>query len=138
MRLALHIAVSQLSPLALPTPIVLVVEDDPLVREMVASEIAEAGFGVIEAETAEEGLIVIEGGSASLLFTDIRLPGRLNGWQLAEHARRIAPDLPIIYATGYTDDAPRVLPGGVLIRKPYRPSEVTAHLHRLLGARTLR
>ena len=106
------------------TPTVLVVEDDPLVRELIVMEIDEAGYGVLEADTAEEGLRLLESKAPSLLFTDIRLPGRLNGWQLAEEARQLIPNLPVMYATGYTDEAPRLVPGAVFIRKPYRPSEI--------------
>lgn len=97
------------------------------------SEISDAGFAVIEAETADDGLRLLSESLPSLLFTDIRLPGQLNGWQLAEEARQIIPGLPIIYATGYTDEAPRLLPGAIFIRKPYRPTEILVQIRRLLG-----
>lgn len=114
-------------------PTILVVEDDALVRELIVSEIGESGFTVIEAETADEGLQLLSDAAPSLLFTDIRLPGQLNGWQLAEEARRLIPGLPVMYATGYTDEALRLVPGSVFIRKPYRPSEILIHVRRLLG-----
>jgi CheY-like chemotaxis protein len=112
-------------------PTVLVVEDEYLVRDLVAREISEAGFGVVEAETAEEGLRIIEEQAISLLFTDIRLPGSMDGWGLAEQARKLTPDLPVIYATGYSDGAPRLVSGGVFLRKPYVPSAVIEHIRRL-------
>lgn len=114
-------------------PMVLVVEDDPLVRELIVVEIGEAGYGVSEAETAEEGLEILTRDEPALLFTDIRLPGSINGWQLAEEARRLFPALPVMYATGYTDEAPRLVSGAVFIRKPYRPSEILRHIKQLLG-----
>ena len=67
------------------------------------------------------------------LFTDIRLPGALDGWQLAEQARKLHPVLPVIYATGYSEETPRVVTGGVFLRKPYVPSTVMAALDRLLA-----
>jgi CheY-like chemotaxis protein len=55
-----------------------------------------------------------------LLFTDIRMPGRLTGWDVAEQARTLRPGLPVIYATGYSEDAPRLVPGARFFKKPYR------------------
>ena len=66
-----------------------------------------------------------------LLFTDIRLPGALDGWRLAEDARAMRPGLPVIYATGYTAEPPRQVPGSVFLKKPYRPSAVLKAMHEL-------
>ena len=134
----LNIAADHRKALSLPlgpglAPSVLIVEDDPLVRELIVDQIIEAGYGVREAETAEEGLHILTREEPSLLFTDIRLPGRMNGWQLAEEARRLFPTLPVMYATGYTDEAPRLVSGSRFIRKPYRPSEILRHIRQLLG-----
>jgi CheY-like chemotaxis protein len=112
---------------------VLVVEDDDLVRDLIARELEEVGYVVVEAVTAEEGLKVLEHQPVNALFTDIRLPGALDGWQLAEQARKLDPDLPVIYATGYSEETPRVVTGGVFLRKPYVPSTVMAALDRLLA-----
>ena len=111
---------------------VLVVEDEPLLRDLIASELAEAGFLVIEAGTAEEGRDVLGQRQVGALFTDIRLPGAMDGWQLAEEARALNPRLPVIYATGYSPETPRIVPGGVFLRKPYLPSRVIEALEQLL------
>jgi CheY-like chemotaxis protein len=111
---------------------ILVVEDEALVREIIASELAESGYLVLEAATAEEGLATLESQPVHLLFTDIRLPGHMDGWVLAEEARALLPRLPVIYATGYSSGAPRVVPDGVFLRKPYFPSTVIAAVERLL------
>ena len=90
-----------------PARTVLVVEDEPLVRETIVCELEDAGFGVFEAETAETGLAILKQQPVSLLFTDIRLPGSMDGWELAEAARALHPALPVIYATGFTAEDPR-------------------------------
>src|SRR5689334_18576839 len=89
---------------------VLVVEDEPLVRDTIVHELEDAGFGVLEAETAEAGLAILQQRPVSLLFTDIRLPGPMDGWGLAEAARVLFPNLPVIYATGFTAEEPRLVP----------------------------
>ena len=58
--------------------------------------------------------------SVDILFTDIRLPGLMDGWQLAEAARTLRPDLPVIYATGFSQTPPRLIEGSVFFTKPYR------------------
>jgi DNA-binding response OmpR family regulator len=111
---------------------VLFVEDEDLVRDFVARELEDAGFVVFEAGTAEEGMEILEREPVGSLFTDIRLPGPMDGWRLAEAAREIHPKLPVLYATGFTAEAPRLVPGSVFLRKPYLPSAVIAALGRLI------
>src|ERR687885_2389154 len=109
---------------ASPGPTILVVEDDPLVRDTIVWELQDAGYVVIEATTGEAALARLREGRVDLLFTDIRLSTGLDGWSVAEEARSLYPGLPVIYATGYTVEQPRVVPGGVFLHKPYRPSAV--------------
>jgi len=110
---------------ALMRPAVLMVEDEMLLGNVVADELEEAGYRVLSAMTGEEALALLEGAEPiDLLFTDIRLPGLIDGWHLAEAARRLRPHLPVIYASGYTVQQPREVPGSVFLTKPYRPSAV--------------
>ena len=113
---------------------VLVVEDDELVRETVTGELQDQGYLVIEAGTAEEGFEVLRTRPVGVLFTDIRLPGRMDGWDLAEAARTLNPHLPVIYATGYSPEAPRFVERSIFFRKPYLPSAVVAAIERLVSA----
>lgn len=104
-------------------PVVLVVEDEYLVRDMIVYELTLAGFTVLEAGSAEDALgLLPRHERIDLLFTDIRLPGR-NGWQLAEDVRGRYRDVPIIYATGYSDRS-QPLSHSRFLQKPYRPSQV--------------
>ncbi|WP_431311112.1 response regulator [Methylobacterium nigriterrae] len=95
-----------------------------MLLEIVAAELEEAGFRVLPAATAEEAAGILGGGGIDLLFTDIRLPGRLDGWDLAERARDLHPGLPVIYVTGYSAEAPRQVSDSILVMKPYRPSAI--------------
>lgn len=127
-----HFAQAAGRNLSLQARTILVVEDEEMVRDLIASELAEAGFVVIEASTAEEGRELLDQRPVAALFTDIRLPGAMDGWQLAEAARAMNPRLPVIYATGYSPETPRIVPGGVFLRKPYLPSKVIEALEKLL------
>ncbi len=73
---------------------VLVVEDEPLVLDMISQELTDQGFSVQEADSAETALSIIESGKrVDVLFTDIRLPGEMDGWRLATIARKSKPRL---------------------------------------------
>jgi CheY-like chemotaxis protein len=112
---------------------VLLVEDEALVRMMAVETLMDAGFEVIEAATGEEALEACKIHHADVLFTDIRLPGKLTGWDVAEHCRASNPDLPVIYATGYSESEPRQVPGSAFFRKPYRPAEIIKKIRDLTG-----
>ena len=80
---------------------VLVVEDDPFVREMAVAGLEDAGFEVIEAASGGEALELLQAGiTLDALLTDIRLPGA-DGWAVAKAYRERFPDLPVLYVTGY-------------------------------------
>lgn len=104
---------------------VLVVEDEEMLLNAVAMEFEDAGYEVLCAGTAEAACDLLRDETRiDLLFTDIRLPGRLDGWDLAEHARTLQPDLPVIYVTGYSAEAPRQVAESVLVMKPYRMAAI--------------
>jgi CheY-like chemotaxis protein len=106
-------------------PIVLIVEDEPLVREVIAVEFEEAGFEVVEAQSGEEAAAAIERGiRIDLVFTDLRLSGVLDGWDVAERARQRNSRMPVIYATGFCQGDERRVPGSVFLTKPYRAAAV--------------
>lgn len=110
---------------------VLVVEDDPLIRDFAAQILLDEGFEVIEAETGEQALEECGKKIADVLFTDIRLPGAVDGWDVAEHCREHDPVLPVIYATGFSPVPRRAVPGSIFLRKPYHPDQVIQAIKRL-------
>jgi CheY-like chemotaxis protein len=101
---------------------------------MAAETLTDAGFEVIEAATGEEALQACRQSPADLLFTDIRLPGHLTGWDVAEHCRAMHPDIPVIYATGYSDVEARRVSGSRFFRKPYRGEQIVSAVRELLSA----
>lgn len=103
---------------------ILVVEDDELIREFLVEALREEGFNVIHAATGEEALAWCKRRAADVLVTDIRLPGQIDGWQIAEHCREHDPELPVIYATGFSPVEARPVPGSLSLLKPYHPDEV--------------
>lgn len=113
---------------------VLLVEDEILISHLVADVLTEHGFEVHEAASADEALRYIDaGGAVDVMFTDVNLPGSMDGAALAQHARARRPELPIVYASGRycsTDFGPLV-PRSIFVPKPYRPEDICTLLQRL-------
>jgi two-component system OmpR family response regulator len=107
--------------------VVLVVEDNPLLRCVVVHKLRCAGCEVLEASTGEDALARLHAGRrVDVVFTDIQLAGRLSGWDVAEQFRAAHADLPIIYTSGNSVDRSRRVPDSLFFNKPYLPSEVVA------------
>jgi DNA-binding NtrC family response regulator len=100
---------------------VLLVEDEPLISDIAAEALAEQGFEVETAANAGDALRRLEGESAvDILFTDIDLPGGMDGTALARCARRVRSNLPVIFTSGrYRLDASEAVAGAVFLPKPY-------------------
>lgn len=114
---------------------VLVVEDDPLIREFVVEALREEGFEVIHAANGEQALIWCRRKVADVLITDIKLPGNVDGWQIAERCREHNPGLPVIYATGFSPVAPRPVPGSRVLQKPYHPDQIVEAIREVTSGR---
>jgi CheY-like chemotaxis protein len=112
------------------------VEDDPLIRWSGADTLAEAGFDVIEAGGAEEALAILEGRNDVLvLFTDVEMPGRFDGLELARIAHDRWPWMHIIVASGRRRPSDRQMPdNGRFVAKPYAPEQIARHIDALLAA----
>jgi two-component system, response regulator PdtaR len=117
-------------------PVLLVVEDDFLVRLTLADGLADAGFAVIEAGDAQSALALIVARPDILaMLTDINLAGGSDGYALARAARVLRPDLPVVYASGrYGALAEeRAVPGGRFLAKPFTSSLAAQVLRETLG-----
>ena len=119
---------------------VLVVEDDSMVRTHVEGQISALGYRVISATGGAEALeIVRKRADIDLLFTDIIMPGGMDGLELAEAARKIRPRIAVLYTSGYVDTAvPRQSGSGVdgsILHKPYKSIELAQKLRAILSAR---
>ncbi len=113
---------------------VLVVEDEILISSLVAEVLGDNGFTVHAVANAEAALAYVDSGSVvDVLFTDINLPGGMDGSTLAKRVRERRPDLPIVYCSGrYSSSAlsPPV-PRSVFLKKPYDLADVCTLLTRL-------
>jgi PAS domain S-box-containing protein len=118
---------------------ILVVEDDKLVRDYVLTQLHSLGYVTLDAANAAEALAIVgAGNSFDLLFTDVIMPGAMNGRQLANEVQRIKPDLKVLFTSGYTENAiihhGRLDPGVLLLAKPYRKSDLDGMVRKALDA----
>jgi PAS domain S-box-containing protein len=115
---------------------VLVVEDEPVVRQMVVDLLRELGYATLQAEDARGALPILEGSRPiDLLLSDVGLPG-MNGRQLAEIARQRRPGLKVLFATGYAEGAHLegyLEPGMTLITKPFNLDALAARVAETLA-----
>ncbi len=114
---------------------ILVVEDQTEVRDLAASTLRDANYIVVEAANADEALAILETTTdISLLFTDIVMPGELNGIGLAQRAGRLQPALPVLFTSGYSVDlASEPIARATFLPKPYRPVQLCNQVARLLS-----
>lgn len=111
---------------------VLLVEDELLVRELASEDLGDAGFAVTSATDGDEALGYLrEGRSFDLLFTDIRMPGATDGWELAREAKRLLPGIRVIYATGLGDAGSGLVDGERVVHKPYSIRDLRTALDQL-------
>jgi two-component system, response regulator PdtaR len=115
--------------------VILVVEDEWLLREGIADYLQDAGCVVIQAETAERAIAICRSDAPiDVLFTDIRLDGSGTGWDVAKAFRGVRHDAPVIYASGNPIEPGRCVAGGVYFEKPYRPADILSACARPVGA----
>jgi two-component system, cell cycle sensor histidine kinase and response regulator CckA len=150
-RVALPQAASATLPVAAPNPAatepigrgekVLIVEDEPAVRSWVATTIAGLGYTPLEVADGNAALKILEADRAvAVLFTDVMLPGGMTGLELADAARRLRPDLRVLFTSGYSEDlnarsaeASSDLP---FLAKPYRKHALASLLEAIMGRGT--
>lgn len=120
---------------------ILLVEDDPLVRQFAQAQLLALGYHVIPAQDGAQALSILDGGEVvDLLFTDIMMPG-MSGRQLAQQAQQAYPGLKVLFTSGYPGepsaaDAPGRDPQGFdqpLLRKPYRRADLARRLREVLA-----
>ncbi len=117
---------------------ILVVEDDPFVRGYAVATLEQLGYRVMMAENGAQALMILDSEIPDLLFTDVVMPGGINGWELAERARQLQPGLRILLTSGYPLETlqsrgctPRV---AQVLNKPYRKTDLAKRLRGILDA----
>jgi PAS domain S-box-containing protein len=118
---------------------ILVVEDDTLVRNYVITQLQTLGYVTLAASNAAEALAIVDAGAEfDLLFTDVIMPGEMNGRQLADEIRKRQRTLKTLFTSGYTENAiihhGRLDPGVLLLPKPYRRSDLARMIRTALTA----
>jgi PAS domain S-box-containing protein len=117
---------------------ILVVEDDDLVRDYVLTQLNSLGYVTLDAANAAAALAVVEAGNEfDLLFTDVIMPGAMNGRQLANELQERKPGLKVLFTSGYTENAiihhGRLDSGVLLLTKPYRKSDLAVMIRKALA-----
>jgi DNA-binding response OmpR family regulator len=123
---------------AVTTPIVvLVVEDQALLRETVVPSLEEAGYTVLEANSGDDAMRALKGKGDTIraLVTDVDLGGKITGWDIAHHARGMNASLAVVYITGASSDewAANGVPNSILLTKPFAPAQLVTAVSQLLN-----
>jgi CheY-like chemotaxis protein len=114
------------------TNVVLVIEDEPVVRMHISDEFRARGWQVIEAASGEQAVELIATNQIDVVFTDILLAGAMSGWEAAEALRANAPGVPVLYTSGKPNDPMRQVKDSLFVGKPYDPAFVIEMCHSLL------
>ena len=117
---------------------ILVVEDDQSIQSIVEAALADGGFEATIASSGEEALTLLQDnqGKYRALVTDVNLLARIDGWEIARHAREIDPAFPVVYMTGAAADqwASQGVPNSILLTKPFAPAQLVTAVSQLLNA----
>jgi two-component system, response regulator PdtaR len=117
--------------------VVIVVEDEAMIRLVLAESLSDIGFDVIEAVHAEDAIMILhaEAPRVHALFTDVHMPGEMNGVGLAHHARSNWPWISLLITSGRAYPMTEEMPTGTrFISKPYDLSDVARHIRELVQA----
>jgi nitrogen-specific signal transduction histidine kinase/ActR/RegA family two-component response regulator len=140
--IAVHAPAAEPAELPTGTETILLVEDDPLVRTYTQTQLTALGYRVVAAENAQRAIEEVEQGCRpDLLFTDMVMPGRMNGRDLAEHLCRRWPDLKVLYTSGYAHNTFERTPEDAgqlkhLLGKPYRRRDLAIKVREVLEEET--
>jgi CheY-like chemotaxis protein len=121
--------------------VVLVVEDEQLLRELVEPALADAGYSVLLAHNGSEALKYLEERESEeaplrALVTDVQLGPGPSGWEIAKRARELHPEIPVVYVTGAAaaEWPSKGVPNSLIIQKPFAPAQVVTAVSQLLKA----
>jgi CheY-like chemotaxis protein len=121
-------------PGAVGQPVILLVEDDVLVRLATAELLRDEGYVVLEAVNAGEALALLETGHPlDLLISDIRMPGRMNGLELCSSVKRLRANLPVMLFSSHLPDEESHC-ADAFLAKPYQPRNLFDLVRKMVGA----
>jgi DNA-binding response OmpR family regulator len=121
-------------------PVILVIEDDDAIQTVVEVALSDAGFEPAIAASGEEAVTLLKGLKSTYrgLVTDISLRGRIDGWEVAQQAREIDPEFPIVYISGKSaaDWPSKGVPNSIMLEKPFAPAQLVTAIANLLNSGT--
>ena len=122
-------------------PVIMVVEDDESVQSIVEEALTDGGFEPAIAASGEEAVTLLKGRLTKYraLVTDINLGrDKMDGWEVAKHAREIDPEFPIVYMSGDSaaDWASKGVPNSIMLSKPFAPAQLVTAVSQLLNSAT--
>jgi DNA-binding response OmpR family regulator len=119
-------------------PVLLLVEDEVLVQELLATEFVETGFEIVVASDGHRGLAELDADAARFkaVVTDINLGKGPDGWDVARRARELVADMPVVYITGDSsrDWSSKGVPDSVVVSKPFVPAQLSTAVATLITA----
>jgi DNA-binding NtrC family response regulator len=111
-----------------------------LVQSLVEETLSDGGFEPAIATSGEAAVVLLKGqkGKYRALVTDIHLQGKMDGWEIAQHAREIDPEFPVVYMSGAAaaDWASKGVPNSIMLSKPFAPAQLLTAVSNLLNSGT--
>jgi DNA-binding response OmpR family regulator len=124
----------------LDLPIILVLEDDEMLQSLVDETLTDGGFAAHIVASGEEAVSMLTKDKEKYraLVTDIRVQGKMDGWEVAQHAREIKPEFPIVYMSGDSaaDWTSKGVPNSIMLAKPCAPAQLVTAVSNLLNSGT--
>ncbi len=118
-------------------PIILVIEDDQDIQGIIEDALTEGGFETAIAASGEEAVTLLQGDNTRYraLVTDIKLLGRIDGWEIAQKAREIEPGFPVLYMSGAeaANWASKGVPNSIMLTKPFAPAQLVTAVAQLIN-----
>ena len=117
--------------------IILVVEDDDLIQSIVEDALADGGFEIAIAISGERAVELLDAsdGKYRALVTDIGLGrDKMDGWEVAKHAREINPEFPVVYMSGESAGDWASIPNSIMLSKPFAPAQLVTAVSQLLNS----
>jgi DNA-binding response OmpR family regulator len=124
----------------LDLPVILVLEDDVLLQPIVEETLSDGGFGAEIVASGEEAMSLLNKnkGKYRALVTDIKVRGKMDGWEVAQHAREIEAEFPVVYMSGDSaaDWTSKGVPNSIMLAKPFAPAQLIIAVSNLLNRGT--
>jgi len=119
-------------------PVILVVEDDPIIQNLINDSLGDGGFDVDIASSGEEAVTLLAADKKAYraLVTDINLLGKLDGWEVSRRAREMNAECPIVYVSGDSgaEWPSKGVPNSIMLTKPFAPAQLVTAVSQLLNS----